>query len=192
MDIVSQHDEGEYLVLEAQLRENYGKIIYSHKTQEKCADILTRRNNLIKNIQIGLSAIVTAGLFIKLFRGEEWALIVSMVVSTLQLALTAFLKEFKLGETIQKHQTAALEIWEVREEYLSLLTDLKSNAISLGDARSKRDKLLAKLSKTYKGAPRTFSQAYEQARQALQIDEELTFDEKEIDKFLPAELRRNH
>ena len=119
------------------------------------------------------------------------ALVVSMVVSTIQLALTAFLKEFKLGETIQKHQAAALEIWEVREEYLSLLTDLKSDAISLPDARSKRDKLLAKLSKTYKGSPRTFSKAYEQARKALQIDEELTFNEKEIDMFLPAELRRN-
>jgi len=191
MDTASRRNEDDFLILEAQLRENYGKIIYSHKTQEKCADILMIRNNRIKNLQIILSAIVTTGIFIKLFNGAEWALVVSMIVSAAQLALTAFLKEYKLGETVQKHKTAALEIWEVREEYLSLLTDLKSNAISLDDARTKRDKLLAKLSKTYKGSPRTFSKAYEEARKALQINEELTFDETEIDKFLPAELRRN-
>lgn len=191
MDTASQVSKEEYLILEAQLRENYGKIIYSHKTQEKCADLLTKQNNIIKNVQIILAAIVTTGIFLKLLKDEQWALVISLVVSTLQLALTSFLKEFKLGETIQKHQSAALEIWDVREEYLSLLTDLKSNGISLEEARVKRDKLLSKLSKTYKGSPRTFSKAYERARKALQIDEELTFTEKEIDKFLPAELRRS-
>src|SRR5205814_8408534 len=39
-------------IIEAQLRENYGKIVYSHKTQEKCADILTYQHKLIKNIQV--------------------------------------------------------------------------------------------------------------------------------------------
>src|ERR1051326_5720686 len=27
-------------ILESQLRENYGRVVYSHKTHEKCADIL--------------------------------------------------------------------------------------------------------------------------------------------------------
>ena len=79
MDTVSRHNEGEYKILEAQLRENYGKIIYSHKTQEKCADILTVRNSIIKNVQIILAAIVTTGIvFIKLFEDQQWALVVSM------------------------------------------------------------------------------------------------------------------
>ncbi len=191
MDTISHHNEQEFLIFESQLRENYGKIIYTHKTQEKCADILTIRNNRIKNLQITLSAIITTGIFIKLFQGQQWALITSMVVSTVQLGLTAFLKEYNLGEAIQKHRAVAFDLWKVREEYFSLITDFKSNTILIEDARVIRNKLLEKLSKANSNSPRTFNKAYEQARKALQLNEELTFDEKEIDKFLPAELRRH-
>jgi hypothetical protein len=191
MDTASHHNDNDFLTFESQLRDNYGKIVYSHKTQEKCADILTRRNYLIKNTQIVLSAIITTGLLIKIIGKQDWALIISTIVSAVQLTLSAFLKEYKLGETIQKHSNAALELWETREQYLSLITDLKSNNITISDAKSKRDKLLDKLYKTFKGSPRTFGKAYQEAQKALQFQEELTFKEEEIDKFLPLELRRN-
>src|SRR5687767_519983 len=48
-------------VLEGQLRECYGRVVYSHKTHEKCADILLARLGRIKFWQIVLSAITTAG-----------------------------------------------------------------------------------------------------------------------------------
>lgn len=189
MDTNSLHNEFE--LLEAQLRENYGKIVYSHKTQEKCADILNERNNCIKNFQILLSGLITTGLLVRVFKGEEWALIVSTVLSAIQFALTSYLKEYNLGETIQKHSTAALELLEIREKYLSLLTDLKARLISLENIISKRDELQDELSKTYKGSPRTFSKAYLTAQKALQINEELTFSDDEIDNFLPTPLRKN-
>ena len=189
MDTNSLHNEFE--LLEAQLRENYGKIVYSHKTQEKCADILNERNNCIKNFQILLSGLITTGLLVQVFKGEEWALIVSTVLSAIQFALTSYLKEYNLGETIQKHSTAALELLEIREKYLSLLTDLKARLISLENIISKRDELQDELSKTYKGSPRTFSKAYLTAQKALQINEELTFSDDEIDNFLPTPLRKN-
>jgi hypothetical protein len=188
MEQNSLHNE--YDLLESQLRENYGKIVYSHKTQEKCADILTLRNSYIKNIQILLSALITTGLFLRIFKGKEWALILSTILSAIQFALTSFLKEYNLGETIQKHNTAALELFDIREQYLSLLTDLKARLIEPAEIILKRDKLQDKLSKTYKGSPRTFSKAYKEAQRALQINDELTFSDKELDKFLPEVLRK--
>ncbi len=180
----------EYELLEAQLRENYGKIVYSHKTQEKCADLLEKRNNRIKNLQIILSGLITTGLLVRVFKGEEWALIVSTILSAVLFALTSYLKEYNLGETIQKHSTAALELLEIREKYLSLLTDLKARLISTNDIIVKRDELQEELSKTYKGSPRTYSKAYSVAQKALQINEELTFSDEEIDNFLPTPLRK--
>lgn len=188
MDTNSHHNQFE--LLEAQLRENYGKIVYSHKTQEKCADILNIRNNCIKNIQILLSGLITTGLLVRVFKGEEWALIVSTILSAIQFAMTSYLKEYNLGETIQKHSTAALELLEIREKYLSLLTDLKAGLISLEDIIKKRNELQDELSKTYKGSPRTFSKAYVNAQKALKINEELTFSDEEIDNFLPTPLRK--
>lgn len=181
----------DYDLLEAQLRENYGKIVYSHKTQEKCADILNCRNNRIKNWQIALSALITTGLLVRVFQGAQWTLIASTILSAIQFALTSFLKEYNLGETIQKHNTAALELWDVREKYLSLLTDLKARLISPADIINKRNELQEQLSKTYKGSPRTFGKAYAAAQKALQLSEELTFNDGEIDKFLPKALRNS-
>lgn len=188
MEQNSHHNEFE--LLEAQLRENYGKIVYSHKTQEKCADLLNERNNLIKNLQIILSGLITTGLLVRVFKGEEWALIASTILSAIQFALTSYLKEYNLGETIQKHSTAALELLEIREKYLSLLTDLKARIISIENIILKRDELQEELSKTYKGSPRTFSKAYIKAQNALQKNEELTFSDEEIDSFLPTTLRK--
>lgn len=176
--------------LEAQLRENYGKIVYSHKTQEKCADILTVRNNWIKNLQIILSALITTGLLVRVFKGQEWALIVSIILSAIQFGFTSFLKEYNLGETIQKHSTAALELFDIREKYLSLLTDLKANLLTPDLIIERRNELHEDLSKTYKGSPRTFSKAYKEAQNALQLNDELTFTDEEIDKFLPNVLRK--
>lgn len=189
MEQNSPHNDS--TLLEAQIRENYGKIVYSHKTQEKCADILASRNNLMKNCQILLSALVTTGLLVRVFKGDEWALIASTILSAIQFALTSFLKEYNLGETIQKHNTAALELWDIREQYLSLLTDLKASLISSREVIVRRNELHDQLSKTYKGSPRTFNSAYSTAQKALQLNNELTFTDLEIDNFLPRNLRKN-
>jgi len=41
----------------------------------------------------------------------------------------------------------------------------------------------------YKFAPITSTKAYSKAQKALKINEELTFSDKEIDQFLPEELK---
>ncbi len=102
---------------------------------------MEKRNNRIKNLQIILSGLITTGLLVRVFKGEEWALIVSTILSAVLFALTSYLKEYNLGETIQKHSTAALELLEIREKYLSLLTDLKARLISTNDIIVKRDEL---------------------------------------------------
>ena len=63
---------------------------------------------------------------VRIFKGNECALIFSTILSAIQFGLTSFLKEYNLGETIQKHSAAALELLEIREKYLSLITDVKA------------------------------------------------------------------
>lgn len=191
MEQVFPDKNGQYDLLESQLRENYGKITYSHKTQEKCADILSRRNVRLRNLQIALSALITTGLLVRVFKGADWPLIVSTVLSAIQFGLVSFLREYNLGETIQKHATAALELWDIRERYLSLITDLRSKSKTIEAVQTLRDEMQESLTKIYKGSPRTFNRAYNEARKALQINEELSFSESEIDKLLPKSLRKS-
>ncbi|MFM5840994.1 SLATT domain-containing protein [Aeromonas rivipollensis] len=90
----------------------------------------------------------------------------------------------------QKHSVAASSIWNIRENYLSLLTDIKSNSLSIGEIKTTRDQLQADLHKIYKGAPRTIDKAYNAASNALKNMEEMTFNDEEINKLLPAALRK--
>ncbi|HDQ1726663.1 TPA: SLATT domain-containing protein [Salmonella enterica] len=177
-------------VLEGQLRECYGRVVYSHKTHEKCSDILLSRLSSIKFWQIILSALTTGGFLATFFGAGEVGTGVGIVVSTLLLILNAYTKDYDLGELAQKHKQAANEIWLIREKYLSLLTDLAMGEKPIEQLQSERDSLLESLHSVYSGSPSTTFEAYKKAQDALKNKEDLTFSEEEIDAFLPKELKR--
>src|SRR5260370_27666917 len=83
-------------ILEGQLRECYGRVVYSHKTHEKCADILFGRLSMIKNVQILLSALTTGG-FISTFLGfGTIGAAIRVVLSTALLILNTYTKNYDL------------------------------------------------------------------------------------------------
>ncbi len=81
-------------------------------------------------------------------------------------------------------------MWSIRESYLSLLTDIKLNNLTLNQIQAKRDELQNQLASVYQNAPRTNSKAYDKASKALKFNEEMTFSDEEIDNFLPKDIRR--
>lgn len=176
-------------ILEGQIRECFGRVVYSHKTHEKCADILLTRLHHIKVAQIALSAATTGGLLAALFGATPVVVAAGAVVSTVLLTLNAYTKDYDLGELAQKHRQAATDLWLVREQYLSLLTDLRMGADPTG-LYARRDGLAEELHGIYSGAPSTTLRAYQRAQEALQTAEELTFSDHEIDGFLPKELQK--
>jgi len=177
-------------VLEGQLRECYGRVIYSHKTHEKCADVLLARLSTIKLWQILLSALTTVGFITTFFGSEKVGAAIGVVLSTTLLVLNAYTKNYDLGELAQKHKQAANDIWLIREQYLSILVDLAMGRKSLEALQDERDRLLASLHAIYAGSPSTTYAAYKMAQEALKQNEDMTFSEQEIDAFLPKELKR--
>ncbi|ELI9681037.1 TPA: SLATT domain-containing protein [Vibrio vulnificus] len=174
-----------------QIRECYGRVVWTHKTHEKCADILNARNNRIKFWQIVFSAVTTTGIFAAVFGEIPEVGYVSAVISLVLTILNAYVKKYDLGGLSQKHADAASSLWNIRESYLSLITDMNSGAISDDDARTKRDALQTTLHKLYKGSPNTnVGKAYQMTSKALKNNEELTFSDEEIDMFLPASQRK--
>jgi hypothetical protein len=181
-----------HIILEGQLRECYGRVVYTHKTHEKCADILLTRDSRIKWAQIVLSTLTTTGVFASIGLGDKGpaTAIASGILSAILLILNAYVKDNDLGSLAQKHRQAGADIWLVRERYLSLLTDLVSRTKPLDALQSERDKLLKELHSAYLGSPSTNAAAYQAAQQALQRSEDMTFSDAEIDAFLPAALKR--
>jgi hypothetical protein len=178
-------------ILEGQLRECYGRVVYSHKTHEKCADILLSRLGRIKIIQIILSAVTTAGFIAAVFGAGTIGALVGILVSTSLLVLNAYTKNYDLGELAQKHKQAGNDLWLVREKYLSLITDLAMEKKPIKAISEERDRLVEQLHSVYAGAPSTTFQGYRKAQDALKKCEDMTFSDEEIDAFLPKELKRN-
>ncbi|WP_136420352.1 SLATT domain-containing protein [Herbaspirillum sp. ST 5-3] len=178
-------------LLEAQLRECFGRVVYSHKTHEKCADILLARLAMIKLWQMILSAVTTGGFIATVFDEGYTAAMLGAAVSTILLVLNAYTKDYDLGELAQKHRQAAADLWLIRERYLSLITDLAMGEKTIELMQVERDVLLKDLHAVYSGAPSTTYEAYRKAQKALQECEDLTFSDEEIDAFLPKALKRS-
>ena len=177
-------------ILEGQLRECFGRVVYSHKTHEKCADILLARLSQIKLWQIILSAVTTGGFIAAAFGAGKVGALVGILVSTALLVLNAYTKNYDLGELSQKHKQAGADLWIIREKYLSLITDLRMGEKPIETLQQERDDLLNELHSVYSGAPTTTYQAYKKAQEALKKLEDMTFSDGEIDAFLPKELKK--
>jgi hypothetical protein len=106
------------------------------------------------------------------------------------LILNSYVKDLDPGQLAQKHREAASDIWNIREAYLSLLTDIRDPAFAIAELRMRRDDLQAQLHKIYRIVPHTDGRAYAQAQNALKNNEDLTFSDAEIDAFLPRPLKR--
>jgi hypothetical protein len=176
-------------ILEAQIRECYGRVVWTHKTHEKCADILNSRLSSLKLWQIILSAITTTGIAVTVLGEEKWVGIGTALISFALTILNTYVKKYDLGSEAQKHAGAAIIILDIREKYLSLLTDIVADSISISEIQTQRDKLQSELIKAYKGVPRTINSAYSKASKALKEREEMNFSPTEIDKLLPEAIR---
>lgn len=182
----------EYLL--AQVRESFGRVVYSHKTHEKQADFCFTRHRWQQAALIGLTAI-SSGTFLASIVGVVASpKIGSLVTSFIALLVTAIslaTKTFKFAEEADTHRTTAAQLWDVRESYLSLITDLMARTISEPDGRARRDDLQQTTRSAYSEAPRTTAKAFVKASDGLKNNEEMTFTSREIDLFLPEALRLN-
>lgn len=193
MEPASQPESpAELAALEAQVRECFGRVVYSHKAHEKASDHCLKRLRRVKLWQILLSAVTTGGLIVAVFGDtatSRVAAVVSAFLSTALLALNTYTKDVDPGTTAERHKEAAAKLWLIRESYLSLITDLRAGGVSAEEVRRRRDALQETLGGIYAAAPRTTLSSYTDASVALKDREELTFSVEEIDKFLPAPMR---
>lgn len=179
-------------VIEDQIREVYGRLVYTHKTHEKSADITMKKWNSIKIWQIIISTAVTSSLVASLFGDAVYATVLSAILSAISLGINLFLKNYDLGKQAQQFSDSANKLWVIREKYLSLLTDIRIGTPDITELQKKRDELQESLSEIYKIAPRTSYKAYAAASKSLKELEEMTFSDEEIDKFLPRQIRKNN
>jgi hypothetical protein len=194
---INQSDNDNIRILESQIRECFGRVVFTHKTHEKCSDIYARQLKELKLSEVTLSALTTTSLLTSIFGDQKIGTIIGAILSTITLGITIYTKDLDLGKLANSHADVANQLWNIRELYISLIADIKSNNLPVEQIKQKRDELHKSLHIIYSNAPRTNYKAYELASKALnqngQINqgEEMTFSDSEIDRFLPNDLRRH-
>lgn len=174
--------------LRTQIREAYGRLVYTHTTHLKQAHIIQTANAVVQWLLIAFSAISTAGLIGIMFSFSPVALaIVSGVFTAASLAVNLYSRGARLGERAERHRSVANDLWPIREDYVSLLTDLDTmDDVSI---RKIRDELKDKVAAIYSNAPLTSKRAYRLAQKALKEEEEQYFSPDELDQIIPEHLR---
>src|SRR5439155_10915012 len=86
---------------EAQIRECFGRVAYSHKTHEKCADMLQSKLRLLKNTQIALSVVVSGTLIVTVVGNDAWSKIIATVLSAVLAGINLYFKNYNYGELAQ-------------------------------------------------------------------------------------------
>jgi hypothetical protein len=170
-----------------QLREAYGRVVYTYTAHHKLRERLDNRNKQIKITQIILSAVSTFGFIGTLVTNNIIATWTAGIFAAALLTINLFFKDFNLSAQITQHRNAADELWIIREKYVSLLTD--SPVLSEAEIATRRDELQNKTYEIYKQSPETDSKSYKATQNALKNEEEQFFSAEEIDRMLPSHLR---
>lgn len=180
------------LYLLAQIRESFGRVVYSHKTHEKQADICFTKHRWQQGVLIGLTAL-SSGTFLAAVVGLLGKPVLTSLVTSSIALLVSWMslgaKTFRFAEESDAHRGIASRLWDVRESYISLIADLMSDNISDAEARARRDELQKASRDVYSTAPRTSNRAFILAQDGLKNNEEMTFTPREIDLLLPKALR---
>lgn len=183
METNSQHK----IDLLVQIKEAYGRVLYTYTCHNKIIGRLERKNTYFKYLQIVLSAISTGGFIGAVINDEYLFTVVGGIFSTVLLMINLFFKDFSLNDEIEAHRKASDELWILREKYISLMTDF--NVLDTEEIRAMRDRLQEETHKIYSDSPKTDGKSYAEAQKALKTEEEQFFTNQELNQILPIHLR---
>jgi hypothetical protein len=170
-----------------QVKNAYGKVVYSYTTHWKQQNIYSTNARRIKIAEIVLNSISTTGLLGFLIFSQWWAALIGTIFSAVSLGLSLYTKEVKYDNLISAHRTTADELWVLRERYVSLMTDFQ--IMNVEDISKRRDELETESARIYRAAAQTTGKAYEKAQKALKQEEEQFFTNDELNLMLPPHLR---
>ena len=181
-----------YKMLEDVVRDSYASVVWSHKIQEKQADIYAEKFKKMETVNIGAASLTSVGIVALIFTDPLWLKLVSALISFATVYITAYYQSFDLQKFITSHKAAANKLIAVRDQYKVLLTEIKLKVDSVENLLARYKELVEKTDAIYLEAPTTTDEAVGKASKALKIKKDNTFTDAEIDSFLPLSLRREN
>ena len=178
------------LTLLDHLRMTFGHIVYRHRAHAQLASSRARWSRGLRAAEaLLMTGVVFTALGAAFTRGYAYE-IGSAVLAVLALATLLVHLTFDLDRSAQVHAWCATRLWQIREQYRALLSDLSDGAIEIDTGRRRRDSLMSELHGIYENAPPADHLAYQTAAQAILTTGEGPLPDEEIDRFLPKSLQK--
>lgn len=183
----------------ANVRFYFAQSVFNTTCHRKAYNRLEKRKKTISNIVTSFSAVTIVLLIFQIVALETDIKPLINVVAYIGLALTGASLVFELinkedlSILMHQHKAISEKYKALRDKYMSLIEEIMSNTTDDAFLKIKRDKLLKKYSAIGEYSPATVYEDYQKSQKSLGLksnsDEEFTWSNEEIDKFLPKELR---
>jgi len=181
--------ENKYQLLLDEVRQNFASAVWTHKIQEKQADIYGEKYSTLENINILVASLASCGIVSTIFCSNLLTKIVAAILSFVTLSITTYFKSFDPKNREKQCKYTANRLVVVRNDLLHVITEIHMKSRSVDEINHDYVQILNKLHEIYIEAPSTTKEAVDRASEALKINKEYTYTEEEIDHFLPPSLR---
>lgn len=176
----------------------YTKVVWTHKIQEKQADLYTNKSKCVKKHICWFTVLTTGGALSTIYPFPPLVICNNTmdVATYITAVLALFLSYFNLryGDGLLETKASdnrkyAAKVHSLRNKYESLMYDIMADKLSDEEIINKRGELENEENELYSCvAPYTSSKACKLADKALKIDRESTTDDDEIKAIVPKEL----
>lgn len=187
-------------ILYRNIKVRYTKVTWTHKMQEKQADIYIQKSKCIKKLTCWLTVITAGGALASLASVisafNVWGITINIpVILTTVLPVVLSYLTLRYGDGLldakaKENRQYAAKVHNLRNMYESLMYEIKANRLNDEDIVSRRNDLENQEHLVYsEEAPYTSKKAYRLAEKALKIDKESTTEDDEIEAIVPKDLQ---
>lgn len=178
-------------IIEAEIEQLLGKSGWTHKIQEKQADIYHNNRVWTECIRIGISALTTSGILAIVIDEQTFVFkIVTAIIALISTGINLYFQKFDFKSLEKIHKENAVKWLGLREDYTALISEMRADILSDEEIIEQKRTLLEQYKLISKETPITTNGAYKRAEKALKINMDDIISQEEIDIFLPQELRR--
>ena len=182
--------EAQYQQLEDLVRARYASVAWTHKIQEKQAEIYDSRYSIMATINIVAATITSVGIISLLFTDQSWVKFASSIVSFVSVFLGAFMKTFDFSSMSKANKVAATKLVALRDELQTLLFKIRACTHPINELEQEFENIQQKIHTIYDEAPKTSDAAVKMAGESIKVKKDNSFSDEEIDLLLPDSLKR--
>ncbi len=154
----------EYDTFEKALAETFYNVDWTHKIQEKQADIYTSRFKTIETLTVIVASLTAAGIISLFFSDQFWIKLCSTFLSFGSFFLGLLARTFDYRTLAKQHKTAANHFHTIRDELKLLQLETKLRRDCITELFFKYENLVKTFDSECLDAPQTTDMAVRRAK----------------------------